>query len=214
MSLINQMLKDLEACQSGAVTADGGVIADLDPVLVRLPGDPVHRRWKLLPLSVGVVVIAATLVANLDTLVAPLAGAGIMVVTPLASVTPSEVAKQQLESTGPPAATLAEAPQDSFLNLRLSGLLGRPELPVGTQLALAPELAAEVEHLNAMLTLNPPAAGAPARPMVGQLSRSVNVERISLAATTGESLPVPQGTAAPVLKTQLPVSQEERAEAK
>ena len=211
MSLINQMLKDLEARHTGVVSTDGGIVADLAPVTSRLPRDPVNIRLKFLPLSVGAIVVGVAFVVNLDAFVETQAS---VAAGPQSIDAAFDVEPYLVTAADTAKVVSSDETGSSFPSLRLSDRLVTAHPSAAGQLALGPDLLAEVEHLNAMLNMNPPAAGAPGRGVIETNVDSVEYSLdIAADAPTLRNETVSPDLEASEMKTRRPVSEQELAEA-
>ena len=158
MSLINQMLKDLEQRQSVASHIDGSVLADLDPVSGGFvePRQSVH--WFAMPVLLGAAVVGAAYLAPL--------GMGRELLRaqveyrPLDDLVLELVAARDDAGMDASLVPVAAAPAADRPALRLSAVLTQASAARAPSL-LTGELADEAARLNAMLFAHPPAAAAP-----------------------------------------------------
>lgn len=157
MSLINQMLRDLEARRAGVAGIDAHMVAGLG--VARDPDPSRHGRhlaWFAVPLVVAVGALATLAPGPVSE--APRAP-GFAASAESDSARPADSPVAREAGVGPPAPGAWQA-RPAYA-LKLADSLQVAVAPRRHAAVLPPELEAEARRLNAMLRDDPPAARAP-----------------------------------------------------
>ena len=205
MSLINQMLQDLENRQSNAQSSDESVFAHLDPASGGFARPSRATHWFVPPLILGVAVVSAAYLAPLgfgrELLTARNAYQPLPALPSLSVATAADGRGAGASLNSDRAALQTDEPRDFF---QLSSRIDLAALSNAAPL-LDADLELEADRLNALLRENPPAAAAPAEGRGSMLALVEGPDSDTVTNVLSEG-------AGGVEKEVLPISPEDGAE--